>query len=174
VEESPVNDIMIRGASLEDAAKIASIYNQGIQERIATFETTLRTEEDIRTKLQTDAERHPTIVAELDGEVVGWASISMYRPRECYAGIGEFSFYLDRDARGKGVGQTLLKALIDEAESLGYWKLLSRIFPFNQASLNACKKQGFREVGTYKNHAKLDDKWLDVVIVERLIPSNFD
>lgn len=169
-----MSDITIRGASLDDAAKIADIYTQGILERIATFETTPRTEEDIRTKLQTDSERHPTIIAELDGEVVGWASISLYRPRECYAGIGEFSFYLDQNARGKGVGQMLLKALIDEAESLGYWKLLSRIFPFNHASLKACKKQGFREVGTYKNHAKLDDKWLDVVIVERLIPSNFD
>lgn len=169
-----MNDIIIRGASLDDAAKIADIYTQGILERIATFETTPRTEEDIRSKLQTDSERHPTIIAELEGEVVGWASISLYRPRECYAGIGEFSFYIDQNARGRGVGQTLLKALIDEAESLGYWKLLSRIFPFNHASLKACQKQGFREVGTYKNHAKLDDEWLDVVIVERLIPSNFD
>ncbi|TVR76208.1 MAG: N-acetyltransferase family protein [Sphaerobacteraceae bacterium] len=162
----------IRRATLNDAAKIADIYTQGIIERIATFETKPRTEEDIRTKLQTDSERHPTIVVELENQVVGWASISLYRPRECYAGIGEFSFYIDRDARGKGVGKTLLKALIDEAESLGYWKLLSRVFPFNQASLNACKKQGFREVGVYEKHAKLDDEWLDVVIIERMIPSN--
>lgn len=167
-----MGEIQIRRATLDDAAAIADIYTQGIIERIATFESEPRTEADIRKKLQSDSERHPTIVAEIDGNVAGWASISLYRPRECYAGIGEFSFYIDRDARGKGVGQTILKALIDEAEKLGYWKLLSRVFPFNHASLNACKKQGFREVGTYEKHAKLDDKWLDVVIIERMIPSN--
>jgi L-amino acid N-acyltransferase YncA len=169
-----LSDITIRRATLGDSAKIADIYTQGINERIATFETRPRTEADIREKLETDADVHPTIVAEIDGEVVGAAWISAYRPRECYAGIGEFSFYMDKQARGKGVGQTLLKALIDRAESLGYWKLLSRIFTFNHASLSACKKQGFREVGIYEKHAKLDGEWLDVVIVERLIPSNLD
>lgn len=165
-------EIQIRNATLDDAAAIADIYTQGILERIATFETEPRTETDIRKKLESDSERHPTIVAEIDGKVVGAAWISLYRPRECYAGIGEFSFYMDKSARGKGIGQTLLQALIDEAERLGYWKLLSRVFPFNHASLNACKKQGFREVGTYEKHAKLDGEWLDVVIIERMIRSN--
>lgn len=165
-------DISIRHATLNDAAEIAEIYTQGILERVATFETEPRTEADIRRKLETDSERHPTIVAEIDGVVAGWASISLYRPRECYAGIGEFSFYIDKNARGKGVGQVILKALIDEAERLGYWKLLSRVFTFNQPSLNACKKLGFREVGVYEKHAKLDDEWLDVVIIERMIPGN--
>jgi L-amino acid N-acyltransferase YncA len=167
-----MGEIHIRHATLDDAAAIADIYTQGIMERVATFETEPRTEADIRAKLESDSERHPTIVAEIDGKVVGWASISLYRPRQCYAGIGEFSFYIDKDARGHGVGQTILKALIDEAERLGYWKLLSRVFTFNHASLNACKKQGFREVGVYEKHAKLDDEWLDVVIIERMIPSN--
>jgi L-amino acid N-acyltransferase YncA len=167
-----MTDITIRHATLDDAAAIAEIYSQGILERIATFESEPRTADDIRTKLKNDGERHPTLVAEQNGKVLGWASISLYRPRECYRGIGEFSFYIHRDARGHGVGQILLQALIDEAERLGYWKLLSRVFPFNHASLNACKKQGFREVGVYENHAKLDGKWLDVVIIERLIPAN--
>jgi L-amino acid N-acyltransferase YncA len=165
-------EITIRHATLDDAAAIADIYTQGIMERIATFETEPRTEADIRKKLESDSERHPTIVAEVEGKVLGAAWISLYRPRACYAGIGEFSFYMDKDARGKGVGQTLLEALIDEAERLGYWKLLSRVFTFNHPSLNACKKQGFREVGVYEKHAKLDDEWLDVVIIERMIPSN--
>jgi L-amino acid N-acyltransferase YncA len=172
MEKTGMGEIHIRYATLDDAAAIADIYTQGILERIATFESEPRTEEDIRKKLESDSDRHPTIVAEIDGKVVGWASISLYRPRECYAGIGEFSFYIDRDCRGKGVGQTILKALIDEAERLGYWKLLSRVFTFNHASLNACKKQGFREVGVYEKHAKLDGKWLDVVIIERMIPAN--
>src|SRR5690554_4809400 len=114
--------IHIRRATLDDAAAIAEIYTQGIMERIATFETAPRTAEDIRKKLTADSERHPTIVAEIDDDVLGWASISLYRPRECYAGIGEFSFYIHKNARGRGIGQTILKALIDEAEALGYWK----------------------------------------------------
>lgn len=167
-----MSEISIRHAAQDDAAAIAEIYTQGIMERIATFESEPRTEADIRQKLESDSDRHPTLVAELDGKVAGWASISLYRPRECYAGIGEFSFYVDRNARGHGLGQRLLTALIDEAERLGYWKLLSRVFTFNHASLNACKKQGFREVGVYEKHAKLDGEWLDVVIIERLIPAN--
>jgi L-amino acid N-acyltransferase YncA len=167
------DEITIRHARLDDAAAIADIYTQGILERVATFESEPRTEADIRRKLEQESERHPTLVAEIDGRVAGWASISLYRPRECYAGIGEFSIYIDRDARGKGVGKVLLRALIDEAERLGYWKLLSRVFTFNTASLNLCKSQGFREVGIYEKHAKLDDRWLDVVIIERVIPSNW-
>jgi L-amino acid N-acyltransferase YncA len=167
------DEITIRHARLDDAAAIADIYTQGILERVATFESEPRTEADIRRKLKQESERHPTLVAEIDGRVAGWASISLYRPRECYAGIGEFSIYIDRDARGKGVGKVLLRALIDEAERLGYWKLLSRVFTFNTASLNLCKSQGFREVGIYEKHAKLDDRWLDVVIIERVIPSNW-
>jgi L-amino acid N-acyltransferase YncA len=166
------SEITIRRARLDDAAAIADIYTQGILERIATFESEPRTEADIRQKLEQVSERHPTLVAEIDGRVAGWASISLYRPRACYAGIGEFSIYIDRAARGKGVGKVLLKALIDEAERLGYWKLPSRVFTFNTASLALCASQGFREVGVYEKHAKLDDDWLDVVIIERLIPSN--
>ena len=89
--------------------------------------------------------------------------------RECYRGIGEFSMYVRRDWRGRGVGDLLVAALISEAERLGLWKLLSRIFPFNEASRALCRKHGFREVGVYEKHARLDGRWLDVVIVERLI-----
>jgi phosphinothricin acetyltransferase len=98
--------------------------------------------------------------------------VTGYRPRACYAGIGEFSIYLDRAARGRGVGRTLLDALVDEARARGYWKLVSRIFPANAASRALCRACGFREVGTYEKHARLDGEWKDVVIVERLIPEN--
>src|SRR5438045_8375893 len=92
--------------------------------------------------------------------------------RECYRGIGELSMYVRRDWRGRGVGDLLVVALISEAERLGLWKLLSRIFPFNEASRALCRKHGFREVGIYEKHARLDGRWLDVVIVERLISAN--
>src|SRR5207302_3722606 len=121
-----------------DAAAVAGIYSAGIEERSATFETAPRTAADVARRLA-GSERHPVFVAVRDGVVIGWAGISSYRLRECYAGVGEFSIYLDRAARGQGIGKVLLSALVDEAASLGYWKLLSRIFPANIASRALCR-----------------------------------
>ena len=162
---------LIRDAEPQDAATIADIYNQGITERGATFETEPRSEDDIAARLL-DESRFPLLVAEDAGVVIGWAGLSRYRSRPCYDGIAEFSIYLDRAARGRGVGRILLDALVDVARQRGYWKLVSRIFPFNTASRALCRACGFREVGVYKNHGRLDDQWLDVVIVERVIPEN--
>jgi phosphinothricin acetyltransferase len=186
----------IRPAAAADAQRIAEIYNQGIAERAATFETAPRTAADMVRRPERPepadgpepaagpelakrpapepepAARYPTLVVEHEGVVAGWAAITEYRPRRCYDGIGEFSIYLDRGARGRGLGRLLLEALIGEAAQLGYWKLVSRIFPFNTASLALCRSCGFRVVGTYEKHGRLDGKWLDVVIVERLIPEN--
>jgi phosphinothricin acetyltransferase len=113
-------------------------------------------------------------VAQAGDEIVGWAGAGPYRDRECYWGIGEFSMYVHRDWRRRGVGDLLLAGLINEAERTGLWKLLSRIFPFNAASRALCRKHGFREVGVYEKHARLDGRWRDVVIVERLIPANLN
>jgi phosphinothricin acetyltransferase len=163
--------INIRQAGHHDAAAIADIYNQGIADRGATFETEPRRVDEI-TALLRDQSRFPTLVAEDAGAVIGWAGLSSYRPRACYAGIGEFSIYLDRTARRRGVGRQLLEALVDAARARGYWKLVSRIFPFNTASRSLCRACGFREVGVYEKHGCLDGQWTDVVIVERLIPEN--
>jgi phosphinothricin acetyltransferase len=162
----------IRTTSIGDAAAIAEIYNQGIEDRVATFETQPRTAEDQVDWLRSFTGRYPAVIAEIDGQIVGWAGAGRYRTRECYRGIGEFSMYVHRDWRGRGVGDQLVAALIKEAERLGLWKLLSRIFLFNEASRALCRKHGFREVGIYEKHARLDGRWLDVVIVERLIPAN--
>jgi L-amino acid N-acyltransferase YncA len=164
--------VKIRPVRMDDAAAIAEIYNQGIEARIATFETVLRTPADIEVNIRNAESQFPYLVAEIDRTVLGWASVSTYRPRECYRGIGEFSIYVHEDARGKGVGKVLLPALIEAAEQAGFWKLLSRVFLFNTGSRKLCAAFGFREVGVYEKHAKLDDEWLDVVIVERLIPVN--
>jgi L-amino acid N-acyltransferase YncA len=166
--------ILIRTAALDDARSIAEIYNQGIEDRVATFETKLRSAEDQQAWLRSNAGRYPAVVAHFDGEIIGWAGAGPYRHRECYQGIGEFSMYVRRDWRGRGVGDLLVAGLISEAERLGLWKLLSRIFPFNEASRALCRKHGFREVGVYEKHARLDGEWLDVVIVERLISSKLN
>jgi len=168
------NGVEVRNAILDDAAPIAEIYNQGIDDRIATYETKRRSPEDQRAWLQTIVGRYPAVVALIDGKIIGWAGAGAYRERECYRGIGEFSMYVHRHWRGRGVGDLLLANLIQEAERLGLWKLVSRIFTFNEASRALCRKQGFREVGVYEKHARLDGEWLDVVIVERLISSNLN
>ncbi|MGA2663325.1 MAG: arsinothricin resistance N-acetyltransferase ArsN1 family A [Nitrososphaerales archaeon] len=172
--------VEIRRADLSDSPAIAEIYNQGIESRQATFETEPRDEAAIRRWFLEHDRRHPVLVAVLEvGEpgssmplVVGWASISAYRARSCYDGVGEFSVYVRDGYRGRGVGRELLLALIGEARRLGYWKLVSRIFDFNLPSRTLCKSCGFREVGTYEKHGRLDGRWLDTVIVERLIPEN--
>ena len=173
-ERPKIDGIHIRTASPGDAAAIAKIYNEGIEDRVATFETELRSVDDQQAWLRSNAGRYPAIVAHFDGEIIGWAGAGSYRDRECYRGIGEFSMYVRRDWRSRGVGDLLVAGLISEAERLGLWKLLSRIFPFNEASRALCRKHGFREVGVYEKHGRLDGEWLDVVIVERLISSNLN
>ena len=166
-------DPAIRLATRSDAAAIAAVYNQGIAGRAATFETSPRSTADIEGWFQ-NADRYPTLVVEQGGAVAGWANLSAYRPRACYAGIAEFSIYVDSPAQGQGLGHRLLEALVDAARERGYWKLVSRIFPFNTASLALCRRCGFREVGVYEKHGRLDGQWLDVVIVERVIPENLE
>jgi L-amino acid N-acyltransferase YncA len=158
-----------RPAELRDAAAIAQIYNQGIDERIATFETEHRTTSSVEGLLGARAGRYPAVVVEDEHRVLGFAWSSEYRPREAYAGVAEFSIYVARDARGRGVGRLCLRALITEAERRGFWKLVSRIFPENVASRRLCAALGFREIGIYRRHGKLDGRWMDCVIVERLI-----
>ena len=145
---------------------IARIYNEGIAERSATFETRLRSAEDVQGWFDG---RHPIVVVENDGDVIAFASTSEYRPRAAYAGIAEFSVYVARSARGLGVGRLAMTALIDAAQAAGFWKLVSRVFPDNVASRTLLRSIGFREVGVYHKHAQLDGVWRDVVIVERLL-----
>ena len=158
-----------RPAISGDAEAIARIYNQGIEERVATFETSLRSADDIRSWF---GGAQPVVVVEEAGEVLSFAAASDYRPRECYRGVAEFSVYTDRGARGRGAGGLAMKALIAAAERAGFWKLVSRVFVENMPSRKLLRSAGFREVGVYEKHARLDGAWRDVVIVERLIPSN--
>jgi phosphinothricin acetyltransferase len=159
----------VRIARADDAPAIARIYNQGIEERIATFEVEPRTADDILVALQERGGRFPTVVAERDGAVIAVAWASPYHPRPCYAGVGEFSVYTDRPARGTGAGRAVLEALFHECAGRGFWKLVSRIFPENTASRALCRRLGFREVGMYYRHGRLDGQWRDCVIVEKLL-----
>jgi len=158
--------LQARAATKADATAISRIYNQGIEDRVATFETRLRTPADVEAWFDGV---HPVVVVEDEDNVIAFASTSTYRPRDCYAGIAEFSVYTAREARGRGAGRMAMAALIDAAEQAGFWKLVSRIFPENRASLALMRSLGFREVGIYEKHAKLGGEWRDVVIVEKLL-----
>ena len=158
-----------RPASPDDAPILAQIYNEGIEDRVGTFETRPRTVQDVAAWFDG---KHPIIVVESDGEIVAFASTSSYRSRDCYSGIAEFSVYVARRVRGQGAGTVAMRALLDAVKPAGIWKLVSRIFVENHASRRLMASMGFREVGIYEKHGKLDGQWRDVVIVERLIPEN--
>ena len=158
--------LAVRAARRDDAPAIAAIYNEGIDDRTATFETEHRTASDIAAWFDT---RYPVVVVTRHGTVVAFAAASAYRPRACYDGIAEFAVYVLRAARGTGAGRAAMKGLIEAATDAGFWKLVSRVFPTNTASRGLLHSVGFREVGVYERHARLDGAWKDVVIVERLL-----
>lgn len=158
-----------RIATVDDAAAIAHIHNQGIAERIATFATTPRDPEQVARQLEQKGDRLPTVVVEEDGAVIAWGAVGAYRETPWYAGIGEHSVYVDAAHRGKGAGLIALDALCAACTERGFWKLVSRIFPENAASLALHERAGFRVVGVYQRHGKLDGEWRDCVIVEKLL-----
>ena len=162
-------ELCVRLATSTDAPSIAEIYNQGIEERIATFETAPRSAKDIEAQLAQKGDRYPTVVVERDGQIVAWAGAGPYRERPAYAGVAEHSVYVARHARGIGAGRTALDTLAREYEARGFWKLVSRIFPENIGSLVLHERAGFRVVGVYRRHGQLDGQWRDCVIVEKLL-----
>lgn len=155
-----------RPATPDDAAAIAAIYTQGIEDRVATFETEPRTPAEIAEWFGTG---RLIVVAETSGEVVAFAASFPYSTRPCYTGINEFSVYVARDYRRRGAGAAVLTALIEAASAAGLHKLTSRVFPENASSRGLLKRLGFSEIGIHRRHATLDGVWRDCVIVELLL-----
>jgi L-amino acid N-acyltransferase YncA len=160
------DDVTTRAATVQDAEALARIYNEGIEDRIATFETRLRTAEEVRAWVGSS---HPVVVIEEQGNVIAWASSFAYSPRACYAGVAEISVYVARGARQKGAGRRALHALVHATAAAGFHKLVGKILARNEASLALVKALGFREVGVHLRHGQLDGTWHDVVVVERLL-----
>ena len=157
----------IRAAAAGDADAIAAIYNEGLEERVATFETRPRSASDVARWFDDGL---PFIVAVADdGSVVGFARVSPYSDRCVYSGVGEHGVYVARSARGRGLGRALLEALSAESARAGLYKLTSRIFTDNGASRAVHVAAGFEEVGVQRRHGRLDGEWKDCVLVERLL-----
>jgi phosphinothricin acetyltransferase len=159
--------LAIRPARLGDAERIAEIHNEGVEERIATFRAEPRAPRDVRAALE---HGRPLLVAELDGKIAGWAAVGPYEdPNDWYAGIGEATVYVAREARGAGVGGALLAALEETAAAEGRYKLIAKIFDTNLPSLGLFEAAGYRRVGIHRRHGLLDGHWKDVVILEKLL-----
>ena len=158
--------MIVRPAAARDAAAIARIYAEGIEDRTATFETEPRPPSEFERRL---AAGEAFLVAERDGEVIGWGAVFEYSDRCVYAGVGEYTLYVTRAARRAGVGARLLDALIEDARRRGRYKLIGKIFTSNEASIELAHRAGFRDVGVHQAHGRLDGEWKDVLVVERLL-----
>jgi L-amino acid N-acyltransferase YncA len=164
-----MNDLLIRHAHAADADAIAAIYNQGIEDRVATLETELRTPEERRAWLAARGERHPVLIAERGGAALAWGSLNPFNPRAAYAHVADLSIYVARSARGIGVGRILLDRIIDEARGLGFHKMVLAAFPTNVAGMRLYARMGFTTVGTYREQGCLDGRWVDVIVMEQIL-----
>lgn len=157
-------ELIIRTMKAEDWEAIASIYKEGIDTKIATFQ------KDVPTYEEWDKSHIKScrLVAEEDGKIIGWAAMGNYSSRCVYCGVAEVSIYIKGDSRGKQVGEKLLRELIEESEQEGYWTLQSGIVEINKASIALHKKVGFRMVGYREKIARdHDGTWQNTVLMER-------
>ena len=165
-----MGDVTVRPATAEDAAAICEIYNQGIDDRIATLETERRTPEERRQWLAARSSRHPVIVAEAaESAPVAWASLNTFNPRRAYDPVADISVYVERGWRGRGVGRRLLERLVELGRELGYHKLVLAAFPFNRGGVALYERCGFRPVGIYREQGMLDGRWVDTIVMEKLL-----
>ena len=186
----------LRLATATDAEAICRIYNQGIEDRVATLETELRTPDERRQWLASRSPRHPVIVAEcvVAGSVspahtegglkqarpgsasadnplgvIAWASLNVFNARDCYRFVADISVYVERSWRGKGVGRVLLEKLTELGRRHGFHKLVLSAFPGNASGMALYAKSGFRTVGIYHEQGQLDGKWVDTIVMEKLL-----
>lgn len=170
--EKPRFQLQVRPAETSDAQDIARIYLQATQDHLATFENFLGTPEERARWVTEHSGKFPLLVAELNGRVLGWASLNAYQVRPHTDGIAELLIYIDRDYRRHGVGRELMRAIQSAARAQGHFKLIGRFLAHNDASRTLCRMTGWREVGVHEKHTCLEGRWHDVVLVEYLISEN--
>lgn len=161
--------VLIRKASSADLGNILTIYNQGIEDRIATLETEIKDEIYMLDWFNKHQGRYTVLVAEQDHQVVGWASINSYSPRSAYDGVGDLSIYIHREHRSKGIGKQLLQNLETIGRENNFHKFVLFTFPINTLGQGLYHKAGYREVGTFQNQGILDGEFVDVMAMEKLL-----
>lgn len=170
--QEPQPRLEIRRARAEDAAALCEIFNEGVQDGLATFDAEPRTLEEQQLVLAKAAQdtRHAVLVGELGRWVLGWSAIEPCGGRAALEGVGEVTVYVRRSFRKHGVGKQLMRAAQVEAAKLGYRKLIGYVLAENADSLRLCWSTGFREIGRMKQHARIGDALRDVVLVECQAP----
>jgi len=164
-----IDALAIRTASDADLEAIRTIYNEGIEDRIATLETEPRTVDDIVDWWKQHDTRYAVLVATENGEVVGWASLNRFSHRCAHAAIADLSVYVARVHRGRGIGLSLLTALEPLARAAGFHKIVLHALNANEPGKRLYRTCGFAEVGIFKEHGLLDDRYVDVVAMEKII-----
>ena len=165
-----MTDMLIRPATEADVADIARIYNQAVEHTTATFDTEPQSAETRLAWLRSHGDpRHPVLVAELDGEVVGWASLSPWSDRCAYAASVEASTYVDEAHIGQGIGTRLSETILEAGRAAGVHAVLARICTENFASIRMSKQLGFTDVGVLHEVGHKFDRWLDVMMLEKLL-----
>lgn len=159
----------IRPATLADAEAIREIYNLEVTETTHTFDLVPRTLEQQQEWLTSRLGALAVLVAEDDGVVVGFASLSSYRDRPAYRTTVEDSVYVARSHQGRGVGKLLLTAIVDAARGRGFHTVMARIVGGHEASIRLHASVGFTVVGTEREVGRKFHRWLDVVIMQRML-----
>jgi L-amino acid N-acyltransferase YncA len=147
---------------------VAAIYNEGIEERSATFRTEPIRAEEVEGWID-HGERFTPLVCEDHQGLAGFIAVRPYAAPRFYEGVGEYGLYVARRARRRGVGRALLNAACAHAARLGYWKLVGKPFTTNRSSIDLAHACGFRDVGVHRRHGRLEGEWRDVLVVERLL-----
>lgn len=164
-----MDDLVVRLAAVDDAEAIRGIYNHEVEHTTHTFDLVPRSLKDQQAWLQEREGALGVLVAELDGQVVGFASLSEYRPRAAYRTSVESSVYVDGALRGRGVGRRLMRELVEVARSRGFHTMLARIAGGHEASIQLHQAAGFTVVGTEREVGRKFGGWLDVVVMQRML-----
>lgn len=161
--------IAVRVAGPQDSEAIRAIYNLEVAESTVTFDLTPRTPSEQHLWLEEHSGVHPAVVAVEGDSVVGFGSLSPYRPRPAYATTVEDSVYVRRDRQGRGLGRAVLEELVDLATNHGFHAVMARIVDGHEASIALHRGCGFEMVGVEREVGRKFNRWLDVVVMQKLL-----
>jgi phosphinothricin acetyltransferase len=162
--------LTIRPATINDLPAITEIYNEAILTTNATFDTEPKTVAEQRVWFKHHGPRRPILVAELDGAVVGWASLSEWSGRCAYDDTAEISIYIKQEFRSQGVGKKLMTAIMREGERIGLHTVIARITEGNQSSIHLHEEAGFEDIGVMREVGRKFGRLLDVRLMQRIYP----
>ncbi|MBV9085813.1 MAG: N-acetyltransferase [Acidobacteriaceae bacterium] len=162
----------VRAATRSDLPAIQLIYNEGIEDRIATLDTELKSDSEIFAWFNDHDGRYAVLVAEGGGDIVGWTSLNRYSHRCAYDGVADLSIYVRRDKRGTGVGSALMQEIEEAAKTGGFHKIVLFAFPTNEAGRRLYLNSGFADVGRFREQGQLDNKYIDVIAMEKILASD--